>query len=135
MRKFIVMIMAILAVLSLAGCGEGSTSAEDKQNSGNSTTINAGGDVVITDVEVTGEGTYIQTEGDVIYVAGDYNADGANAGDEAAEYDPDAYDATYSQSECTANGFFFCTLANKCLNQPLKAGSCTQSQVLQGKFQ
>ena len=34
------------------------------------------------------------------------------------------YDAEYTQVECNSAGFFYCTVENICLDQPLDGGSC-----------
>ena len=38
--------------------------------------------------------------------------------------DPEDFEDGLSQDECNDLGFFFCTLENKCLNQPNDAGTC-----------
>ena len=34
------------------------------------------------------------------------------------------YDADYTRIECESAGFFFCSIENMCLNQPLVSGTC-----------
>ena len=34
------------------------------------------------------------------------------------------YDPEYTPTECNAAGFFYCTIENVCLDQPLDTGTC-----------
>ena len=34
------------------------------------------------------------------------------------------YSVDYTQVECNAAGFFYCTIENVCLDQPLESGTC-----------
>jgi len=36
------------------------------------------------------------------------------------------YDASYSPAECAANGYFYCSIENKCLNIPASGGTCNR---------
>lgn len=36
------------------------------------------------------------------------------------------YNAEYTQAECTAAGFFYCTIENVCMNTPAAGGTCGQ---------
>ena len=36
------------------------------------------------------------------------------------------YDASYSPAECAANGFFWCSIEQKCLNIPASGGTCNK---------
>ena len=36
------------------------------------------------------------------------------------------YDSTYDATECAQNGYFFCTIEQKCLNQPSTGSSCSK---------
>jgi hypothetical protein len=46
--------------------------------------------------------------------------DNTNAG---AEPTPE-FDPTWDQATCNANGYFYCTIQQACLNKPLEGGSC-----------
>ena len=35
------------------------------------------------------------------------------------------YSDEYTQTECAEAGFFYCTIEDMCLNQPVSSGSCT----------
>ena len=34
------------------------------------------------------------------------------------------FDSTYTQTECTAAGFFWCTIENACIDVPTATGTC-----------
>jgi len=124
MKKTILMSLVVIAAL-LTGCDETTTAVPQGD-----TTINTnGGDVVINDVQVDGEGTYISNgDGTITYTNGTGNSvgtDGTSSG--AGSKELGVYSASYSQSKCTEEGYFYCTLENKCLNQPATGGSCTST--------
>ena len=128
MKKII--LLSALAFIFTA-CGETSGDADYRGDTTvNTTTIDSGGgDVTINDVEVDGNGTYIYNEdGTVTYSTGDgfTNTSGADAIVEAS----DGFDEGYDQAECTAAGYFYCTLNNICVNQPADAGTCTSAATM-----
>lgn len=101
--RYLLTIAAIVAALTLTGCipDYNKTTNDYSDNS-----INYGDGTVLncndSNCSVAPEGT---DEGDGDAVVGVYSAD-------------------YSQTECTAAGFFYCTLDNVCLNQAAIGGSC-----------
>ncbi len=128
--------MSIIA-LGLIGCGTTSTSTRTEavpaeQAGGGTTTINAGGDVIINDTIVTDDGTYIYNpgSGDVTYVGGDYYyyadegtyTEGNGSGGGASV-------AGMSEKTCKDNGFFWCTLSSVCIDNGGAGGtgSCSKS--------
>ena len=119
--------MAIAMTFFIVGCGETTGDSNYTEN----TTINSGGgDVTINDVEVSDEGTYIyNSDGTVTFTTGDENnigpADGDSDGDGVQDVEVGQYDSDYNQAQCTAAGFFYCTIENQCLDQPSTGGTCT----------
>ncbi len=128
MKKIVV---GVLLTLMLIGCDAGSTRnstyeevpAENVGSGG--VTVTSGGDATVTQTVVTDEGKYITTEGgDIIYVGGDYyeadSSSGSGSMASQGEYNPD-----YSEKTCKEEGFFWCTIEQKCLNQPAQGGTCS----------
>ena len=101
MKKFIIL---VLLAFSLSAC-----ISVDGDTVNNSTTDNS------TDY---GEGTKLVGNEGNFTVAPDY----------MDESDVDVvigkYDVDYTQAECTAAGFFFCTIENVCMNTPVATGTC-----------
>ena len=135
MKKII--LLSALAFMFTA-CGEDSTRGD---NRGDTTVTNTaidsgGGDVTINDVEISGEGTYIQNaDGTVTYSTGDgFTSGDIGSGDSDGDGVPDVevgvYDPAYDASQCRAAGFFFCTLEGRCLDQPASGGTCTTAGVM-----
>jgi len=126
MYKYILIL--VLPLLLLVGCGETSGDSRGDTNIA-TTTVDAEGDVTINDVTVESGGTYIQNaDGTVTYSsgAGDVTSSAEEAAATAEKAAEDGtYDPTYTRAECTEAGFFYCTLENKCLNQPASGGQCT----------
>ena len=133
--KTTISVLALAAILGLSGCGsDGSgtsyTQAE-AQPTRQTTVYSGGGDVDIDDVNVGEGGTYINNgDGTVTYTSSQGDADvsityGKNAGNSSDEpFDPDAYDPTYTPTECRTAGFFYCEIEHKCLPIPADAGAC-----------
>ena len=128
---------AILAAAMFTGCGSSGSSTynETPDNNKQTTVYSGGGDVDISDVTVGENGTYINNgDGTVTYIGGDVgdnNAllvdgshDGSGPDGNSSAYDPANYSAGLSQSECTALGFFYCTIQSQCLNQPAAGATC-----------
>ena len=118
-----------ILALGLSGCGETSGDADYRGDTTvNNTTIESGGgDVTINDVEVDGNGTYVyNADGTVTYSTGDGFAGGNDGVVDAS----DEFDEGYDQAECTAAGYFYCTLENRCLNQPAGGGTCTSAATI-----
>ena len=125
------LLLIALAVL-IVGCGETSGDADYRGDTTvtNTTIDSGGGDVTINDVEVTDTGTYVYNEnGTVTYSTGD-GFDQGDIGADGVVSASDEYDEGYDQSECTAAGYFYCTLENRCLNQPADAGTCSSAATL-----
>ena len=125
MKKII--LLSALAFMFTA-CGE--DGARSTTTTTNTTIDSGGGDVTINDVEVSDEGTYIyNSDGTVTFTTGSENviqpADGDSNGDGVADVIVGDYDEGYDQAQCNAAGFFYCSIENKCLNQPSDAGTCT----------
>jgi len=129
-------ILALAAgMLMLVGCGGTSTTGDTRGDTTitNTTIDSGGGDVTINDVEVSDEGTYIyNSDGSVTFTTGDENnIEGVGTGDSDGDGEEDVpvgvYSDTYTQSECTAAGFFYCTIENQCLDQPAIGGTCTSN--------
>ena len=142
MRRIIMSLVALgfltAPMLMLQGCSDtkGASDARGDTTVTNTTIDSGGGDVTINDVEVTGEGTYVYNEnGTVTYSTGDDFGQGdVGTGDTDGDGVPDVevgvYDDAYDQAECTASGFFYCTLENKCLDQPASGGTCSSVAVM-----
>ena len=124
---------AIFAALALVGCSTGSDGGTASTGvAGSTTTYNVdsgGGDVTINDTTVGENGTYIQNQdGTVTYTSGNDNVFTLPSGEKVsiAGSPSGDYDPTYNAEECAANGYFYCTLENKCLNTPASGGTCTK---------
>jgi len=135
--KKIILASAIAAAFMFTACGtSGSSTYNETPDSTKTTTVySGGGDVDISDITVGENGTYVNNgNGTVTFIGGDIGdnnaivVDGSHAGTgpdgNSSTYDPNNFSAGLSQSECTALGFFFCTLENKCLNQPASGSTC-----------
>jgi len=98
------LILALVAVLALSACDSGDTT-----------------NTQITNVEMGDNGTYIHnSDGTVTYI--DYQT---GEGVDGGAGTTGVYNPTDDAVECRLNGYFFCTLSNTCLNQPLGGGTCT----------
>ncbi len=103
MKKF--WLMATIVVFMLAGCTEG----ESSPTASTTTVTQAEG------------ATFITTDsGDIINVTGDYLIG-------EAPNPSGAYSSGYNQAECTEEGYFWCSIESRCLNQAISTGSCTLS--------
>ena len=117
-----------IIALSISGCSD---TRGDTVNTEITKIDSGGGDVTINDVEVSDEGTYIyNSDGSVTFTTGDENniegvGTGDSDGDGVEDVEVGTFSAAYSQSECTAAGFFYCTIENVCLDQPAVGGTCT----------
>ena len=102
MKKILI---ACIAVLALVGCDTGGDTTNTQ----------------ITNVEMGDNGTYIHnSDGTVTYI--DYQTgEGVDGGNSTNG----VYNSTDNAVECRLNGYFFCTLSNTCLNQPLGGGTCS----------
>ncbi len=117
----------IVVTLLFVGCGTSGGSRTQQVPAevagGGSTTIYAGGDVVINEVIVTDDGTYIYNPGtgEVTYVGGDYiyypdnSSEGGSSGTGVAN--------TMNQEECEANNYFWCPLSNVCIDNGGNGGT------------
>ncbi len=117
--------LLILSVLIFGlGCGENTTSTyipppDEKPNiepNGEGTIIiNGSGSVIVEQsVEVEG-GLYIYNEdGTVIYISMPIDEI-----EMSGDYDP-----SWTKAECDANGYFWCSIDQRCLNQPAAGSSC-----------
>ena len=137
MRKTI-LASAIAAAFVFTACGTSSGSStynETPDNYKSTTVYSGGGDVDISDVVVGENGTYINNgDGTLTFIGGDTGADNAITVDgshggtgpdgNSSAYDPNNFSTGLSQSECTALGFFYCTLEHKCLNKPASGSTC-----------
>ena len=74
------------------------------------------GDTTIDNSVTYGEGTVLVCTDSICEVA----APGSDVDVVVGEYNPD-----YNQIECNAAGFFYCTVANMCLDQPEDGGTCS----------
>ncbi len=110
-------ILSILAVFAIAGC--------DAEYTGRTTNNdNSGQDHSYS---------YVFTEGDRDYGTGtplfctDANCSVTNEDNSINKGEADAivgeYDENYTQAECNAAGFFYCTIQDKCLDQPVDDAS------------
>lgn len=117
-----------LLIVALTGCSSDDTAAGDYTST--SYSINSGGgDVTINDTTVGENGTYIQNaDGTVTYTSGNDNVFTLPDGEKVSIADEPTgdYSASYDAEECAANGYFYCTIENKCLNVPARGGSCTK---------
>ncbi len=124
--------VALAMTLVASGCGEesSSTSGDMTESSSNSTTtVYAGGDVTVNQTTVTDNGVYIENaDGTITYVEGTGNTVN-ETNDGSGGFDTDNrtgdYDAEWSEDTCRENGYFFCPISQKCLDQPAEGGSCT----------
>jgi len=136
MRKTVMTLVALgflcAPMLMLQGCTTGDKTTSNTEIS-NTTIDSGGGDVTINDVQVSDEGTYIYNEdGTVTFTTGDENniegvGTGDSDGDGIEDVEVGTFSTEYSQSECTAAGFFYCTIENVCLDQPAIGGTCTSN--------
>ena len=120
-------LLLCVAVFATVGCGDMTGDTTNNDNSGqaidNSYTFNEGdrdygsGTVLICD---DANCTVMVDESGRTITNGDDEADDGDA--IVGEYSPD-----YTQSECNAAGFFFCTIEDKCLNQRVDDSSSSCS--------
>ena len=114
--------MAVMAVL-IVGCG-------DYQGDTSKSYV---GETDITDNSVDNSidrGTYIYDNNGTVTYYGPNNGNVTELADGTLEDIPDEpsgdYDATYTEGECAANGYFWCPLEEACLNQPATGSSCSK---------
>ena len=112
--KYFVMIMAAFLVV---GCGDyiGDTSAysyeSNTDNSVDNSTQYICRDNTDTQCYTPSYEGYVDKDGEFNDVADEPTGD---------------YDPTYSPAECAANGYFFCSIEQKCLNIPASGGTCNK---------
>ena len=129
----LLMLSAVAAIF--VGCG-GTTTHYDRTppapaESHVTTVYSGGGDVVINDTHVGEGGTYIQNaDGTVTYTDGDGNSVGRSGDNSSGEALGDYPGESADPAECADAGYFYCTIQNKCLDQPKGGGSCTSSQAM-----
>jgi len=135
MRKLGLGMVSAMTLVMMTGCGTTNNSGDSRGDTTitNTTIDSGGGDVTINDVEVSDEGTYIyNSDGSVTFTTGDENdIQGVGTGDSDGDGEQDVevgtFSEAYTQSECTAAGFFYCTIENQCLDQPAIGGTCTSN--------
>ena len=92
-------ILMMIVSLMLIGCGDYTVIKDNgNDNSDHSYTVNLDGNATYTNDGTGKDDPYF---GDV------------------------KFDPSYNKSECNAAGYFFCDVTQKCINQPLKGGSCS----------
>ena len=130
------LLMLSAATAIFAGCG-GTTTHYDRTppqptESHVTTVYSGGGDVIINDVVVDNGGTYIQNDdGTVTYTDGDGNSVGVKGDTGKSDTVTGDYPGEEADpAECADAGYFYCTIEDKCLNQPKGGGSCTSSQAM-----
>jgi len=125
-------LLLLIAPLLFSGCGEDTTRSNpvSTTTTTNTTIDSGGGDVTINDVEVDGNGTYVyNADGTVTYSTGD-GFTNTNGEDATVVDASDEFDEGYDQAQCTAAGYFYCTLNNICVNQAADAGTCTSAAAM-----
>ena len=115
------LILGVIASLVIVGCGDyqGNTSNYDESGQDRSYTFIEG------DKEF-GDGTYLFcTDSNCSTIDSSKNTTGVPS-------EPNAivgkYDENYTQAECNAAGFFYCTVEDKCLNQRVDDSSSSCSK-------
>jgi len=127
MRKIVMSFVALgflaAPMLMLQGCGDYTGDTENTYQESHYTFIDNG-------IEY-GSGTVLNCDDANCSVMVDGSGTPVKDGDDNAS-DGDAvvgtYSAAYSQSECNAAGFFFCTIEDKCLNQRVDDSSSSCSK-------
>jgi len=113
------LILGVAFSIAMVGCGNytGDTSVyEEAYVGGDNTVIDNSVDISITCTE--NNDTMCYTPDRELFK----DADGTY--DDVADTPSGVYDASYSPAECAANGYFFCSIEQKCLNIPATTGSC-----------
>ena len=143
-------ISGVIVALIFIGCGETRShvvsQATQPVNSTETKTIihSDGGDVTINNQKVSGHGTYIQNrDGTVTYTYGDSNIVGSTDKHKSDNINGttdggDSRDGTYAeeggeawdQDECNSHGYFYCTLADECRDEPLEGSSCSTDEAV-----
>ena len=119
-------LLLCVAVFAMVGCGNitGDTANYDQSGQNNSYTFNEGD-------RDYGSGTVLVCDDANCSVMVDESGRTITSGDDAAD-EGDAivgdYDASYTQSECNAAGFFYCMIEDKCLNQRVDDSSSSCSK-------
>lgn len=129
-------VLSLVAILMINGCGSDTTNyaegyEEPLPNGANSSTVivnNSGdGDITINQTTVTGNGVYLYSEaGDVTFTSGDgdiyHYPDGT-----IDEVSPPSgtFSGEYTETECVANGYFWCPIEQACLDLPTQGSSCS----------
>jgi len=101
MKKLIMAIMVM--AFALSGC------------TGDNTEV---GDSISIDCGDGGCGDMVVGDGNTLHAGED------NQGTSSVDFDLDNFDRSLSHGECNDLGFFYCTIENECLPQPLNAGTC-----------
>lgn len=128
------MLATALITLAIAtGCGS-STSTSDldiQDDPGYQSTVvvnNTGdGDITVNQTTVTDNGVFLYSaDGSVSFVSGDGNIYNYPDGsvDEVSSMSGE-FSSTYTETECVANGYFWCPLESTCLNLPTQGSTCT----------
>jgi len=139
MRKFVMSLVALgfltAPMLMLQGCGNLATGdtvnsvANDNSGQDNSVYNNYPDGTVLTctDANCTISTTDDNSDNSVISSDENGTVDEGDAQEAIASGDTvvGVYSDTYNQTECGAAGFFFCTIEQMCLNQPLNSGTCS----------
>jgi len=102
--KKMILIGLMIAALMFSGCGD---------------TISAQGDTVSVDCGEGGCGDITVGDGNTLH-----DGEDSTGVTPSVAFDLDNFDKDLKQGECNDLGFFFCTLANECLPQPLTSGTC-----------
>jgi len=108
--KKMTLIGLMIVALMLGGCGD---------------TISEQGDTVSVDCGDGGCGDITIGDGNTLHDENTLHDDEDSTGvTPSVAFDLDNFDKDLSQGECNDLGFFFCTVANECLPQPLTSGTC-----------
>jgi len=113
MRK---LILGVALSVAMIGCANYTGDTDVYEGDYVNGDIISGDKVVCTDNNSTecyspDYSTYTQSDGTVDDVADEPSGD---------------YSETYTISECNANGYFWCSIEQKCLNIPADGGTCTR---------
>jgi len=105
MKSIVKGAIAILATFAIIGCGD-YTRTDGSGNTDNSFTDNSTTDNSATD-NSQGSG-----------------ADGTVDANKTTDIEEGIYRQDYTPQECTAAGFFYCTIEDMCLDTPKATGTC-----------
>ena len=111
MRKILTLVVATFALI---GCGDYTGDTAYSYDNSTDNSVDSSTNYICTD----NNGTNCYSDDYSYYVDGNGSVDGV------ADTPSGVYDASYSASECAANGYFFCSIEQKCLNIPASSGTC-----------